>query len=538
MSSSTVHEKPASGLSKTRRRLADRRRSLLLPILLLVILALTGVCALLYWSADALNRRQGEAQTSLVSSMLDSQRQDLRSLVIDYAWWDEAIVTLGVGLDERWAKEELGDYLLEAFGINCIWVLGPDNETRVAFIDGQASESDIFDRLPRSVERLLEAARQGRTIDQVPSAGFISIDGQLEIVAASIVSPFDSIALPPAPEDAPVVVFVRPLRENFFNASSLNTLMEMPRFSEHPPGAGFLGRQLTDVDNHPLGYIVWSDSRPGDDLLWGGAPLLVVALLVLVLLLALTVRRVEAVVLREGRLSVSLDHERQRRQDKSRFVSMVSHELRTPLQAIGSAADMLDRYGDQMSLTERQEETRTIRRGVAALARLVDDILVVGRVEAPTHSGEGKTVDLAALCSAVWREVSLALKATHELRLVDKIGTPVEGGAEVMLHAVLSNLLQNAAKYSPDGTEIEVELAEEAVGYKVSVRDQGVGVPAAMREAVFEPYWRAEATSGVEGAGLGLPVARAAARSMGGDITIESDDLEKGTRFVLRWPHH
>lgn len=537
MSSSTVHDKPPSGLSKTRRRVADRRRGLLLPILLLVILALAGVCALLYWSADALNKRQAEAQASLVSSILDAKRDELRSLVVDYAWWDEAIVTLGVGLDERWAKEELGDYLLEAFGVNCIWVLGPDNETTVAFIDGEASQGDIFERLPRSVERLLEAARQGRTIEQVPAAGLISIDGGLEMVAASIVSPFDSIAPPPAPGEAPVVVFVRPLREDFFDSPSLGSLIEMPRFSASPPAAGSLGLQVTGFDDTVLGHIVWADGRPGDDLLWGGAPLLVVALLVLVLLLALTVRRVEAVVLREGRLAVSLDHERQRRQDKSRFVSMVSHELRTPLQAIGSAADMLDRYGDQMSLTERQEETRTIRRGVAALARLVDDVLVVGRVEAPKHSGEGKTVDLAALCSAIWREVSLALKAKQELRLVDKIGSPIEGGAEVMLHAVLSNLLQNAAKYSPDGTEIEVELEEEALGYKVSVRDHGVGVPADMREAVFEPYWRAEATSGVEGAGLGLPVARAAARSMGGDITIESDDLEEGSRFVLRWPH-
>ncbi|NIA70100.1 hypothetical protein HBA54_15955 [Pelagibius litoralis] len=523
-------------MSKTRRLAADRRRDLLFPVLMLVILTLVAVGILLYWSADALNRRQAVAQESLVSSTLETNLDALRSLVIDYAWWDEAVTTFDVGLDERWAKEELGDYLLEAFGVNCIWVLGPGNETKIAFINGKPSTIGLFERMPPSVSLLLDAARQGRSIDQVPAAGFVAIDGQLEIVAASIVSPFETIAGPPDPDSASVIVFGRPLGEAFFAAQSLNSFLGTPEFSTAAPPDGFLGHVIAGFDGVALGNIVWRDLRSGDDVIWRAAPLLLAALLILCLLLVLTVRRVEAVVLREGRLTVSLDHERQRRQDKSRFVSMVSHELRTPLQAIGSAADMLDRYGDQMSLAERQEETQTIRRGVAALARLVDDVLLVGRVDAPRPAGDGEVVDLAELCSAVWREVSLALKATQTLRLNDRIGHPVVGASQVMLNAVLSNLLQNAAKYAAEASEIEVELAEEPDCYRLAVRDFGPGIPADLHEAVFEPYWRAESTAALEGAGLGLPVARAAARSLGGNITIESDDLDRGTRFVLRWP--
>src|SRR3546814_8142651 len=100
----------------------------------------------------------------------------------------------------------------------------------------------------------------------------------------------------------------------------------------------------------------------------------------------LAIRRVETVVLREGRLSLSLHQEKQRRSQKSDFVSMVSHELRTPLQAIGTAADLLERFGDQMSEPERREETRTIRGEVGTLARLVDDVLVMGRAEATADS--------------------------------------------------------------------------------------------------------------------------------------------------------
>src|SRR3546814_11251184 len=127
--------------------------------------------------------------------------------------------------------------------------------------------------------------------------------------------------------------------------------------------------------------MIWRDRRPGNALLWSAAPLLLIELLAVGFLFVLAIKRVETVVSREGRLSISLHQEKQRRSQKSDFVSMISHELRTPLQAIGAAADMLERFGDQMNESERREETLTIRRAVSPLARLVDDVLEMGRAE-------------------------------------------------------------------------------------------------------------------------------------------------------------
>ena len=536
MSSPATASQPDSRLESTRRRAVNRRLGLLLPMLLFVILALLAFSVLLYWSADALNRRQAEAQETLIASTLDNRRSALRSLVVDYAWWDEAVLTFDVELDERWAKENLGEYLQEAFGIDCLWVLGPNNETKAAFIQGTPSTVDITNVFQDRVERLLGAARKGGTIEQVPESGFVVNNGKLELVSASIVSPFGSIAGPPDPAKASLIVFGQPLGEGFFNSPSLNSFLEMPRFTTESPPEGYLGHEITGVDGTSLGHVVWRDMRPGDELLWRVAPLLIAAVLILLLLFGLMVRRVEAVVSREGRLALSLDHERQRRQDKSQFVSMVSHELRTPLQAIGSAADTLERYGDQMTLEECREETRTIRQGVSVLAGLVDDVLLVGRADAARQAASEENIDLAELCQAIWREVSLALKADHRLRLSDRIGHPVSGGAQTMLHAVLSNLFQNAVKYSEPGSEVEVEIAEEHGNYRISVRDFGPGIAPDLRRSVFEPYWRADSVAEVPGAGLGLPIARASARSLGGDLTVECDDLDVGTRFVLRWP--
>src|SRR3546814_2256621 len=109
---------------------------------------------------------------------------------------------------------------------------------------------------------------------------------------------------------------------------------------------------------------------------------------------------------------------------------MVSHELRTPLQAIGPAADLRERVGHQMSEPERREETRTIRGAVGTLARLVDDVLVMGRAEATADSRGHEPVDLARLCRAVWREVSVALRARQQMVLHDGIGRPVYGLTE------------------------------------------------------------------------------------------------------------
>jgi signal transduction histidine kinase len=271
-------------------------------------------------------------------------------------------------------------------------------------------------------------------------------------------------------------------------------------------------------------------------MLWSVAPLLLVALLAVCVLLVLVIKRVEMVVSREGRLSISLYQEKQRRSQKSDFVSMVSHELRTPLQAIGTAADMLERFGDQMNEGERREETRTIRRAVGTLARLVDDVLVMGRAEAAAAGDGGEPIDLARLCRAVWREVSVALRAKQQMVLRDGIGTPARGLNDAAMHTILSNLMQNAIKYSRGAGAVEVDLSRDGGDYVVAVTDHGPGVPAAEREAIFQPYWRSKLSDGIVGTGLGLPVARSAARSLGGELSVEAAGPDGGTRFVLRWP--
>jgi signal transduction histidine kinase len=164
----------------------------------------------------------------------------------------------------------------------------------------------------------------------------------------------------------------------------------------------------------------------------------------------------------------------------------------------------------------------------------------LGSDTAPSEAAEsrsgGEPIDLGRFTSAVWREVSVALRSKQELVLDDRIGASIQGLNDVALHTILSNLMQNAIKYSRGVGGIEVELRREGPDYMITVTDCGPGIPASERDAIFQPYWRSRLVDGIAGTGLGLPVARSAARSLGGDLLVEGGGDGRGARFVVRWP--
>lgn len=524
-------------MDATRKILARRRRNLLFPILLLVAICLVAMGGLLYWSANSLNRRDALAQEDLVKSVVQIRKDGLRQLVIDYAWWDDAVATLGAPLDERWAREQLPAYLKANFHIAAGWLIGPGGETVFAFEGGRALAPEVAPILPEGATAMVAAARGAASMDAVPPAGFALYNQELALVGASIVAPLPGAARTDAGSAASnVLVLVQPMDVTLFNRAGVGEHIANLHFLRGGVPPGYVGCPVKGIDGTLIGSIVWRGQRSGDDLLWSVAPLLIIAFAAVCLLLFLAIKRVGTVVSREGRLSISLYQEKQRRSQKSNFVSMVSHELRTPLQAIGTAADMLERFGDQMSEAERREETKTIRRAVSTLARLVDDVLMMGRVEAAEDGGGQEPLDLGRFCKAVWREVSVALRARQQIVLRDRIEAPLHGVSDAALHTILSNLMQNAIKYSRGVGNIEVDLMRQGDEVVLAVTDCGPGVPPEQREAIFQPYWRAREVDGIAGTGLGLSVARSAARSLGGDLTVEDGGQGRGARFVLRWP--
>ena len=222
---------------------------------------------------------------------------------------------------------------------------------------------------------------------------------------------------------------------------------------------------------------------------------------------------------------------------KSDFVSTVSHELRTPLAAIYGAAMTLRREDVELS-DEQQEDMLGVVSGEAErLARIVNDILLASRLDADVVDVSIGHADARELAEGVVAAATVHLPSGIELRLKAPEDLPPIAADADKLRQVLVNLVENAIKYSPDGGAVEVALTALPGQLRFSVRDPGLGIPAAEQSRIFEKFYRLDPnlTRGVGGTGLGLYICREIVRRMGGRIRVESQP-GKGSTFSFELP--
>jgi PAS domain S-box-containing protein len=221
---------------------------------------------------------------------------------------------------------------------------------------------------------------------------------------------------------------------------------------------------------------------------------------------------------------------------KDRLVAMVSHELRTALSAVGGYAELLA-SGIRGPLNEPQAaDVRRIQHAYEHLTHVVDDLLDYSRLVSGKLRLDIGDVVLADAVAGVAELLAPQARAAH-VSFVTEICDPtvlVRGDTD-RTRQILLNLAGNAIKFTPPGGRVCVRCrADDSVVY-AEVVDDGGGAPVADRDAVFSPFVRSRTPTGAPGAGLGLAISRDLARSMGGDVLLETTD-EAGSRFVLRLP--
>jgi signal transduction histidine kinase len=218
------------------------------------------------------------------------------------------------------------------------------------------------------------------------------------------------------------------------------------------------------------------------------------------------------------------------------FVSLVSHELRSPMAAVIGAARTLQARRQTLTLEQRDAFLALIADETSRLAALVGDVLDTSRIEAGTFSYSFTDVDLARL---VEDAVATARAGQDEVRVRTTVADrvpPVRGDRE-RLRQVLTNLIDNAVKYSPPGDEVEVSVQpENGRSVRITVSDRGPGIPYDQQRLIFEKFGRADVPGGSKpGSGLGLFIARSFAVAHGGTIEVDSRPGE-GARFTLSLP--
>jgi signal transduction histidine kinase len=223
---------------------------------------------------------------------------------------------------------------------------------------------------------------------------------------------------------------------------------------------------------------------------------------------------------------------------KSEFVSSVSHELRTPLTSIAGYLEML-RDGDAGQLSaEQQDMLEIISRNAARLQSLIEDLLVIGRIESGAVELEQVRVDMGAVLADLPAAMA-PLAQSAGLRLDVR---PVPPGAEVIgdpakLEQVVLNVTSNAVKFTPAGGSVTVEVTTGPDTVSVVVTDTGIGIPADERARLFGRFFRASNATAraTQGAGLGLSIAQGIVRAHNGEIEVESQE-GRGTTVRLRLP--
>jgi signal transduction histidine kinase len=238
-----------------------------------------------------------------------------------------------------------------------------------------------------------------------------------------------------------------------------------------------------------------------------------------------------------GAALVQLRREHQLARLRDDFISGVSHEFRTPLTQIRVFAELLD---DEKLRTEeeRKRSTRVINREARHLTHLVENILQFSRLSrSPTSLGEMEEIGLEVALG----ELSEAFGPQAAARNA-KIEMTVPPGLTLLagrsgIYRILANLLDNALKYGPSGQTVDVRAVMTGDAVRISVADQGPGIPPRDRERIWDPYRRLDrdVSGEVQGSGIGLAVVAELCSAYSGRVCVEGGD-DGGARFIVELP--
>ena len=240
--------------------------------------------------------------------------------------------------------------------------------------------------------------------------------------------------------------------------------------------------------------------------------------------------------LREANAALAREREKERQlgELKTRFVSMTSHEFRTPLSVIVSSTELLENYSERWEAERRMDHLERIRSAARSMDRMLDDILIIGRAEAGVLRPSPAQMNLEEFCRHLVESLEHSSARSHCIRYSFS-GDPEVTLDERLLSEVVGNLLSNALKYSPPGSQVHFDVVANDEQCRFEVKDEGIGIPEADIPRLFQSFFRASNADQIKGSGLGLAVVKKALDVQNGKIEVQSR-LGHGTKFVVYVP--
>jgi signal transduction histidine kinase len=235
-------------------------------------------------------------------------------------------------------------------------------------------------------------------------------------------------------------------------------------------------------------------------------------------------------------LAEKFAHEQRMTELQRNFVSMASHEFRTPLTVIDGHAQRLNNMRERIQPEEIKERAGKIRQAVSRMTGVIGNLLDSARLvevdaQLVLHATEFDLALTLREIAALYREMAPRQHIVEDFENQDLVLV----GDQKLLFQVFSNMMSNAAKYSPDGGVVRLAARREGDEVRVTVEDNGVGIPEQDRERLFDRYYRGSNVSGIVGTGIGLYLVKTVVDLHGGSITVASHEGQ-GTAFLVTLP--
>jgi len=237
----------------------------------------------------------------------------------------------------------------------------------------------------------------------------------------------------------------------------------------------------------------------------------------------------------EERLRLALAKEKELNQLKTQFIAITSHEFRTPLTTISSSNDLLERYCRDSMDTKKEKHLRQIKLSVNQMIQLLDDVLLIGRADSGKVELQLIPLDIVEFCHNLVEEIQTNAGKQYQI-IFNLQGEFSETYLDInLLRPILSNLLANAVKYSPQGGVVTFNLFSSDTTITFQIKDSGIGIPPEAQKYLFESFHRASNVGKIQGTGLGLSIVKRCVDIHGGEISLESE-VNVGTTFTVTLP--
>ncbi|MBE0423108.1 MAG: PAS domain-containing sensor histidine kinase [Lutibacter sp.] len=237
----------------------------------------------------------------------------------------------------------------------------------------------------------------------------------------------------------------------------------------------------------------------------------------------------------EAKINEALKKEKELNELKSKFLSLVSHEFKTPLSGILTSAILLKKY----QLTEQQEKRdkhiNTITEKVQYLNNVLNDFISLERLDSSNENYKYKTFNLSKVINEVVYNANMLLKSGQRINIPPNTSDYELYQDEKILELILSVLIYNAIKYSPENSQIDIEISRNTKNIVFTITDQGMGIPKNDQKFVYDRYFRAENVLNIQGTGIGLNIVKEHLKNLGGTINFISKE-NKGSTFYVELP--